>query len=378
MQSIRGLNSSFSVWLLALLCFQAASTGLSQQSAYTKKPVTQHTRMEHEAFWEIYALARAWVGTNDQAAGRLCQEKLSKLVADPEHSVEVDFTAAKVAMLADKPTTAFNILAQAVVNRPAEKAPGMNLSVAIAARMWMGAIARGQGDVVTAKRIYTETLAIKENPKFDGILHAVGRLYLAEIECHQLQRNDRAIEHLTAIGKIARPPGRNEQLMHEIYTGWAKYERERLTNGNQAARKTRESGLHHSKVFPLFVEAHLALAGVTGEPRAGFSEIMNLRERPLQLALTGKRSPIDRDLAIASLGAMAATRRDWTNAEKHFSELFHSNSFLAPEAGFRLAQCQSAQSKKSQTQATLSEISTQFPAYAPVVAAWAERELKRQ
>jgi hypothetical protein len=92
--------------------------------------ITEQMRKEHRVFRSIGHFARDWLLKGNEGAGQRCQQEITALLQDPQHSVEVDFSGAKIAWLANKPANAMAILQDALSKRGAEKAPGMNWNVA--------------------------------------------------------------------------------------------------------------------------------------------------------------------------------------------------------------------------------------------------------
>lgn len=330
-------------------------------------PITEQMRKEHRAFRDITKLVTTWLQNNDKTASDQCQQALAKLLQDTNHSTEVDFAAAKVAWLAGDSTNAIAILSDVARKHPDEKGPELNWPVAVAARMWIGSIARWQGDAKTAQRVYGEIKERVQGTTLEPTLGSICELYLAEIESQILQRKDLAIARLKAVSPMKVLGRKGMPAQERMYKDWATHRHAVLAGDMESAQKSLNPNPTKTQTFDFLVVSQTILAGITAEPRIGFNEIPNLHERSLKLALECKTSPIDKSLALASLGTLYSSQKEWAKAEDCYTRLFNSDSFFAPEGGLKLAQCRKAQGKLTEAEADLNEVVKRFPGYSEFV-----------
>jgi len=321
----------------------------------------------------------SWLADANEAAGEECDRLAESLLSikEPEPSVKAYFTAAQVAKLRGKPQKAIAILEDVVSKYPDDQFITMTFPVRIAGRFWIGAIARHSGDMTKAKDAYEAALKdINENlQNMEGreTLAIVCGLYLAEIESSQ-KRNDAALSRLEAIKQIRKPEGQ-WAAPYEVLINWAAYQRARIAEGKKSADRLLVSYPESMDVAGVYPITIMALGGMVGEPLVGCgagpdvsAEKANIAGYvSIKQASENKNSRIDRDLARLTGGLSCLMSKDFTGAEKYYSELFAEDSYFSPIAGIYLGWCKMEEGKVAEGNAILDKVKAKYPGYESAV-----------
>jgi len=308
----------------------------------------------------------------NESAGIECDGLADSLLVLEEPSVRAYFIAAQVANLRKNQNKAISILERVAKIHPDEIAPiGIVVPVKIAAYFWIATIAKQSGEIVKAKNQYEEVLRVLEGPgKITGLDDTGGlimmcHLKLAEMESAHFKNNERTIAHLKSVEKVRKPSG-DLGNGYDIYKSWAAYQYSRLYNNNtEAARKLiGEPGMIYA---PLFAVTQLQLAGIIGQPLAGYcgrdkrAEIIGktLFDRTIQ----NDSSSTDRVLVNLVYAYVYQENKKFAEAEKYYSSILQEDSFFSPIAGIYLAQCKKKQGNTPEAEKVLDQVTAKYPGF---------------
>jgi tetratricopeptide (TPR) repeat protein len=307
---------------------------------------------------QVEGLSKTWVEASDK-----WRSAIAGLLDDPQHRVEADFMAAKVAMLTGEPTTAMLLLDEVIKNGKDDRYPGLHLSADIGALLWKGTVARHNGDFRTARAVYREIIRRRQEAREPGggYLDIVSRMYLAEVASMGEQPTDEVVRVLTEAKSVWTPQEDRWKSVHRFYLKWLEYWLASIEMGPEAAQKTLSCGVDEGG-DRLWIEVqHLNAVGIAGEPRLGFwGDDQRLLLRSLTMATENVASGIDRDLALFAIGYVR--RNESEQATRHLERLYESDSFLAPDAGLGLAAV-AKQHNKAKALAILERLVARFPGY---------------
>jgi tetratricopeptide (TPR) repeat protein len=334
---------------------------------------------EHNIERSLCEAVVSWLADANEAAGKECDRFADSLLSikEPEPSVKAYFTAAQVARLRGKQQKAISIIEDVITKHPYENAEMMNYPVRIFGRFWIGAIARHGGDMTKAKDAYETILKdINENlQSMEGkeTLAMMCGLYLAEIESSQ-KRNDAALSRLEAVKQIKRPEGQ-WAAPYEMLVNWAAYQHSRISEGKKSAERLLVSYPESVDVAGVYPITIMALGGMVGEPLAGCGAGPGVSIERANIAgyvsikrvLENKNSEIDRDLARLTGGLECLMSKEFTGAEKYYSELFAEDSYFSPMAGIYLASCKIEQGNIAEGNAILDKVKAKYPGYESTV-----------
>lgn len=348
------------VWLASSL--QAEDPALGGDPSKTRE--FQLALREYQDWKIVKVSVQEWLNAGSSGAKVRCDEALNRLRSFPDRSIGVDFCAAKVAWMNEEPDRAIEILTGVVASRANEKAPGVNLKVGVAARLWIGMIARCQGRQALAKRMYREVLSIDSETRKKPILDQVCHLYLSEISGREAPAAQIALASLDQVGQLQSPTNRNEAMLFGLYQNLARHRSGVVKTGVETARSQIEDSNEKGKLGEIMIQHHLLLTGVIAEPTLTFNEIPGVRERCLEMAASCHASPLDRSFALSALGDLHLRRRDFVRAEECFRKVFEADAFFAPEAGLKLAKSQKLRGAQSDADETLNEVVKRHRSYA--------------
>lgn len=311
----------------------------------------------------------SWLSDANDAAGAECDRLADSLLALKEPGVWSYFIAAQVANLREKPKKAIAILEEVIGKHPNEKAPATTLPVRIVARFWIGTIARYSGDIAKANNVYEKILENLQGVKAKVRLGIICNLYLAEIEYEHLKRNDLALARLEAIERVRKPAGPFGAGC-DTYRGWATYQRIKISKGRSQAAQ--ELVAYPEMVqAPLLAGHQLSLGGLSGAPLTGCGSDtrINIVVETLAIRTVGNTaSPIDRELMrLFYYGFGHEGKKEFGEAEKHYSALLEGDSYFSPVAGISLAHCKKAQDKTTEADSILEQVRTKYPGYNSLV-----------
>jgi tetratricopeptide (TPR) repeat protein len=193
----------------------------------------------------------------------------------------------------------------------------------------------------------------------------LSNLYLAEIESLHLKRKDLALTRLEAIERIKKPAGQLD-AGYDIYKSWAAYQHTKISRGKiEAARQL--------VAYPEILSAHflavtqLDLSGIAGDPLIGCAgsdrRIDIVIDTLIARIIKNTASPIDKSLTRLGYGYAQQYKKNFAEAEKHYSALLEDDSFFSPVAGLYLAKVKKAKGDTAQAEATLEKVKTQYPGY---------------
>jgi len=311
------------------------------------------------------------------------KEKALAIIDEAASQKEIDirtgFAAAEAAFLLEAHGKAIKVMERVVRELPKETAPGMDMPVDLMGTLLIGTYARFGNDPARAKAAYNSLLAMANEDAPWAVLCYV---YLAEIESHVDGRPEKAIELLNRIGSMPRPRHRAERTALNFWKSYARYEAALLRQGHEAnIAAGKEWRLDDDYVSEALVLGSLAVGfgdqaelGSAYEPKpfrmeAKMAAEQAFTERGLRYAVQSRVSRIDRAMALGTLGWLLEKRRAFAEAEQCYTDLFESDSFFAPQAGFFLAHCQKAEGKDTDAKAMLQKVVARFPSQKPRVEA---------
>lgn len=300
-----------------------------------------------------------------------------------EDKIPSSLIVAKMEWLLNRPDKAISILEDLIQRHGEESDHGYlgHNSVALTGNLWIGTIARENGDAKRAMKAYDDILDyVDKNPKYEG-MKRICYLYIAEIEAVMLNQNGAAIETLqkNKIAPVLSDPGGGGGKRAKIYNmylpgedmnwnannEWVDYQIAILHGKQDEARKALEgSNLINQKMLGSMVgPSGVNLdAWVTSSNK---KDIRILLIHGLQTAIKSNSS-IDRCFALLALGSELQTDQP-AEAEGYYKELLESDSFYAPEGGIYLADLQRKQGKADDAKKTYERIKERFPAYTKYV-----------
>ena len=303
----------------------------------------------------VKPLVESWL-----SAAAESQEAIQELLDDPEHRVNADFIAAKIAKLRGEPTTAIEILDRVVKCGTDEGTPGFsNVPAWVTAALWRGAIARHHGDFRVAQDSYNRLLG----PKLAGkqiapTVRALSNLYLAEIDLAMEKDPKDIIRRLDVVRKAPAPAGENVP----IHAEWATYLKACLKDGPTVAQKTL-AGSHEKLEISLGISmTHLHVSGLT-YPLDYSHGAKGSYRWSLELVAQNRVSRMDRSMAWFCLGYEAQRKKRPDIAAKYYRQLFLSDAFLAPDGGIALVMLLDKQGKAEEANALVAALLKRFPKY---------------
>jgi len=345
---------------LAVLCLVAFLPCLT----VVAQPALQPQRAaERKAMGRVKPLVESWL-----AAAAESQQIANELLEDPEHRVQADFVAVKIAHLRGEPTTAIAILDRVIKQAKKEKAPGYNVSAWVVADLWRGTIARHHGDFRVARESYERLLAARlAGEEAGSMVQVIANLYLAEIGVAMEGSAGEILQRLEAVHNVPVPKPDDMKMLHTFYTDWATYLHVRVKDGNAAAQKTLVGSQERMGMSFMLALHHLGLTGIAIDPRE-FSSAKGSMQRSLTLAVQNRVSPMDRSMASLALGFLAQQEKQLDDAAKHYRQLFLSDGFLAPDGGVSLLMLLDNQGKAEEANALATSLLKRFPKYKGLLA----------
>ena len=294
-------------------------------------------------------------------------ENLAKLLLASPTKVSSAFLASKVAWVEGRPTYAISALESAVRNHGESIDPQFGLPITVLGKFWIGTISRHFGDMRNAEKTYAEILKLIES---DGNLKPLAvfcYLYQAEMAYQTFGSRNAAVDWLKKIKGISPPPNRDSEYF--VYQEWADYQMSLLTKGVQEARLSLRGSSRKREQCILMIMSQLGVNGITGEPRVGFynDDRRVFLAKALDLTVECRTSPIDRSLAQFLLARISEEKRDVLETEKHYADVFVSDSYFAPECGINLACFQKRQGQVVESQKNFQKVKEQFPGYSELV-----------
>ncbi len=326
---------------------------------------------------ELGNAAVAWLKEGKQSSILEVNKLIDSLLAESNLSVGAYFAAAKIANLCGQSEKAILILENVASKHGDADAPGSMIEpVDLMAYYWIGSIARHSGDGQRASRAY-ETI-IEKSKKWEGLnqeRYAINlmhcNMYLAEIASDNLKDNTLALKRLDEVEKAIESVEKDHKPYEvKFFQDWAKYKASVIRNGKSQARQqlaAKDSNKVLSTAFmTAVVQLSLTHLGGKTDPSLFDGKPENgefLGEALKRLVTESTKSPIDKRLAKFFTGTLELERKKFTEAEKHFSELFEEDSYFSPMAGIALAHCKKEQGKNAEAADVLKQVKNKYPGY---------------
>ena len=151
------------------------------------------------------------------------------------------------------------------------------------------------------------------------------------------------------------------------YQDWAKYEiailRDKRKNNGSSSLKDSRSSMTPGVMAAIF---HLTSCGLgdTADLGTAYGPATNrFCKQPLGQAIQSRVSRVDTALAQFSLGWLLQKRKSLAEAKQCYTDLFDGDSYLAPQGGLGLANCQRAEGKPEDAKETLKTVARRFPSH---------------
>ena len=314
--------------------------------------------------------AMSWLADNNELAALECDKFVDSLLAVREPTVRTYFLEAQVAYLRQNPKKAISALKKAIEKYPDEIAPNMSYPVRIVGRFWIATIARQSDDFAQAQKIYESILKELNSLEDKEILLMICNLYLAEMDLdHQKNKKD-AISKLNSSNSIPRPSGQRANR-YDFYRTWTQYNINEISFGKEQAAQ--QNIQNNTEVFNnyMWIVYQLELVGIVASPIAGCCgsdrRAEEIGKTFYERILQSSKSSIDDDIVRFICGFVYQQKKNYSEAEKHYSQLFNKDAFLSPVAGIYLAQCKKNQNDVGEAENVLKRVESKYPGYSSVV-----------
>jgi|WetSurMetagenome_2_1015567.scaffolds.fasta_scaffold250240_1 tetratricopeptide (TPR) repeat protein len=325
----------------------------------------------------------SWLADNNTPAALECDKLVDKLLALREPTARTYFLEAQVAYLRQNSKKAISALQKAIEKYPNDNAPiGIKLPNKIVGRLWIANFAKQSGDIKIAQQTYEDILSLLGGSEtINGVqdkggLIMVCHLYLAELESELLKNNTKAISHLKTISEVTKP-AKMQDASYDLYKSWANFESKKISVGNEKANLEispviKDTSLELlSMQYLMFAEFQLTLNFAYESPLAGCCEgdrsVEVIRNAFFDHVIKNNKSSIDESIVRLVYGNTYQKGGKYSEAEKHYTQLFNKDTFLSPIAGIYLAQCKKSQNNTDEANKILDQVNKKYPGYEPVV-----------